>query len=91
MNKTLLLAVLVLWGALAGAANPTPLDVDAYRARMKVYVAAGQNPQQVAKSLSNYFGRTFEAELFVREGYTEIRVVVGSGNRITFMQVIGNL
>lgn len=90
MNSILAMA-LIAWSFPVAAANPSQADIDYYKARMILYQAAGQTPLQVANSLSKYFGKTFEAEWLPNEEKTEIRIVIGSGNKISFMQVIGNI
>ena len=89
--QSLLALALIAWSFPVVAANPTARDLKEYRDKMELYVKAGQTPNKVAQSLSRYFGKHFEAEWLEGEKKTEVRVVIGSGNKISFMQVIGNI
>jgi hypothetical protein len=71
---------------------PTEAELKTYTARMEVYIGMGQSPEQVAESLNRYFGKDFfYAVSNGWQGTADLRIQFGSGNQMTYMQVIGTM
>ncbi|WP_407307862.1 hypothetical protein [Acinetobacter sp.] len=89
--KKFIFAILLSASGLVAAA-PSDAEVKAYRDRVEIYIKLGQTPDQVAVSLSNYFGR---ANFFAHDNgwdYTsDISYRVGDGNTITFLATVATM
>lgn len=82
----------VLIAALSGqaAANPSDADVQAYRQRLALYIAAGQKPEEVVDSLTRFFpwyGARFGIETD-RAGAVRYYVAIGAGNGMSFFAML---
>ncbi len=84
--KRAALAVLLASCMAIASARPTDAHVEAYRARLAMYLALGQSPEEVIASLTRYFpglGVRFGIEVH-RDGTWSYYVAIGQGPDMSY-------